>query len=249
MIILSRKGIENIAIRVEKAYIALPNSQYEDSLRVDIKRLCTDLLGLTVDHQRLSKNGSILGLTSFSEYGIEVFGEDGESSYYYLDGKTILIDSSLKDQKDLIGRYNFTVAHEASHQILKMLYPYEYRNGSCRQTVHYLKAVREHPQIRDWGEWQADALASAILLPADMVTFALQMAGLGEKIHMLHPWLCPAVYQRFCIMAQFLGCSKRALAIRLKYLGLLNYDYLDHPEDFFAMEENEWKNKHQRVSS
>ena len=96
MIILSRKDIENIAIRVEKAYIALPNSQYEDSLRVDIKRLCTDLLGLTVDHQRLSKNGSILGLTSFSEYGIEVFGEDGESSYYYLDGKTILIDSSLK---------------------------------------------------------------------------------------------------------------------------------------------------------
>ena len=54
MIILSRKDIENIAIRVEKAYIALPNSQYEDSLRVDIKRLCTDLLGLTVDHQRLS---------------------------------------------------------------------------------------------------------------------------------------------------------------------------------------------------
>lgn len=249
MIILSRKDIENIAIRVEKAYLGLPNLRYEDVARVNLQQLCTNLLGLTIDHQRLSKNGSILGLTSFSEYGIEVFDEDGESSYYYLDGKTILIDSSLKNQKDLIGRHNFTVAHEASHQILKMLYPHEYRNSSCRHIVHYLKVVREHPQIRDWGEWQADALASAILLPADMVIYAMQIFGLGDRIGVLDPWLCPTVYERFGNMAQFMGCSKRALAIRLKYLGLLDYDFNDHPEGFFGMEENEWKRMNRQKSS
>lgn len=249
MIILSRDDIEKIAIRVEKAYLALPGLHYEDTLRVNLDRLCTDLLGLTVEHQRLSLDGSILGLTSYSEYGIEVFGQAGEPSYYFMDGKTILIDSALREQKEMIGRHNFTVAHEASHQILRMLYPQEYKNTSCRQPIHYLKTVREHTMIRDWSEWQADALGSAVLLPADMVTTALEMYDLGDGIHMLHAWLCPYVYERFCQMAKFLGCSKKALAIRLKYLGLLTYDYLEHPEDLFRMEEDEWKSKNRQMSS
>ena len=34
---------------------------------------------------------------------------------------------------------------------------------------------------------------------------------------------------KFAALADFLGSSKKALAIRMKQLGLLEHDYLDNP--------------------
>ena len=39
------------------------------------------------------------------------------------------------------------------------------------------------------------------------------------------------IYKRFEALADFLGCSKKALAIRMKQLGLLKKEYLDNPFD------------------
>ena len=39
----------------------------------------------------------------------------------------------------------------------------------------------------------------------------------------------PKEYDRFCEMAEFLGVSKQAMAIRLKRLGLLKKEYLQNP--------------------
>ena len=43
------------------------------------------------------------------------------------------------------------------------------------------------------------------------------------------------VYKRFDALADFLGCSKKALAIRMKQLGLLKKEYLDNPLDLVTV--------------
>lgn len=42
------------------------------------------------------------------------------------DGKTILIERDLIEDVENTGRRNFTITHEVSHQVLKMLYPMDY---------------------------------------------------------------------------------------------------------------------------
>lgn len=52
------------------------------------------------------------------------------------------------------------------------------------------------------------------------------MVQLGQR----HPNLYrPKEYKLFCEMAEFLGVSKQAMAIRMKRLDLLKKDYLQNP--------------------
>lgn len=227
---LSRKDIEGIALRIVEAYRKLPEISGQNFYRVDPVILCESLLELSVDYMHLSLDGSILGMTSFTELGVEVFEDDDADAYYYLDGKTVLIESELRKDITMKGRCNFTIAHEASHQIFKMLFPREYGAAKNAVPVHFYKAQSEKKKpIADWEEWQANTLAAEMLLPKHLIGQALYLFSLPEKIEMLNRVYAPEVYQRFVAMADFLGCSKTALAIRLKQLGILKNDYLDNP--------------------
>lgn len=66
-------------------------------------------------------------------------------------------------------------------------------------------------------------------MPTDMVLYNMTAFGLGAKLRMLNRVFAPEEYERFEKMAAYMGVSKRALAIRLKYLGLLDQDYLQDP--------------------
>ena len=165
-------------------------------------------------------------MTAFKEIGVEVFDDSGHPLFYYLDGRTLLIETDLKDDPAQYGRYHFTMAHETAHQILADLYPTDrlfqnrivcYRGGSPQSPIH------------DWSEWQADNLASALLLPMEIVHRALHRFDLEQGIGILNKVYRPKEYGRFCEMAEFLGVSKQAMAIRLKRLGLLKKDYLQNP--------------------
>ena len=61
----------------------------------------TRLLGLTIDHRHLSEDGLTLGLTSYEEVGVEVFGNEQEEMYF-LDGSTVLIEENLLDQDKIL---------------------------------------------------------------------------------------------------------------------------------------------------
>lgn len=228
---LSRQNIETIAARVVNAYYQLPELQGKPIHRIDPELLLTDLLGLSIDYQHLSLDSSILGLTSVTPFGIEVFGEDDSEAIYFLDGKTVLIEEELRMDATQQGRCNFTIAHEGSHQIFKMLYPREYGGNIQTPKLHFYRVnFEKNKPISDWEEWQANALASAILLPKELVAKGMFMFGLGEKITVLNKVYYSEVYERFKDLATFLGVSKTALAIRLKQLGMLAEDYLDNPQ-------------------
>ena len=232
MVCLSRFDIEQIAQRVLRAYIA-KCTPHELPVCIEPEKLVTDLLGLYMEDHVLSTDGHILGLTAFSSVGVSIFDTDESASFYELDGKTILIDSRLYDDQTKAGRLNFTVMHEASHQILHMLYPEEYgvynRNAvPIYYSVNTDKMIR--PPIRNWGEWQANVLASALLLPEFVIRNGMQQLGMGDRMEILNPLYRKKDFAKFVELANYLGASRKALAIRMKLLGLLKEDYLDRPK-------------------
>lgn len=173
----------------------------------------------------MSKDRLTLGMTAFKEIGVEVY-DSGQPYFYYLDGRTLLIEKDLKDNPAFIGRYHFTIAHETAHQILAGLYPTD--QVVQNRVTCYRGRSPQYP-VRDWSEWQADNLASALLLPIEIVYGALYRFNLGSGIDILNKVYRPKEYKQFCEMAELLGVSKKAMAIRLKRLGLLKKDYLQNP--------------------
>ena len=232
---LSNKDIEMIAERVITAYKRLPELNGTRIYKIEPELLLTKLLGLNIEYHHLSPDRSILGMTSFQEIGVEIFEEANPNTFFLLDGKTVLIEKDLTKSTNQRGRFNFTTMHEGSHQILQMLYPNEYGVKGNTQ-IHFYKANAEsYNQDFDWEEWQANTLASALLLPKELILQGMFIFNLGEKINCLNRIYYPEVFNKFTALADFLGCSKTTLAIRMKKLGLLKEDYLNNPSDYFLI--------------
>ena len=227
---LSRKDIEAIGERVTKAYFRLPDLTGKTVYKISPDKLITDLLGVNLEYHHLSLDGSVLGLTSsYGAVTYKVFDYADEESYCYLDGKTIFIERDLNEDISQIGRCNFTKAHEAGHQILKMLFPKEY--GGDNRKLHFCLAHPPKQRKMDWLEWQANAIASVILMPKEVIMRALFLFGFGERIEMINKVYATWEYERFSSMAVFLGVSKTALSIRLTQLGLVDKNYFGNPYD------------------
>lgn len=224
---LSRKSIETIAAHITGNYKNLPQFTGQQVEHIDAETMAHDLFGLHIEYFHLSKDRSALGVTAFGKVGIKVYDSKDRQRIYQMDGRTILIETDLKDDPNLFGRYNFTVMHEIAHQVLAR----RYLNSSTEvknRIVYYRGKPQQYP-IRDWSEWQADNLASALLLPTEIVHNALQKFDFGDGIRILNKVYRPQEYTRFCEMAKSLGASKQALALRLKRLGLLKQDFLKDP--------------------
>lgn len=85
---------------------------------------------------------------------------------------------------------------------------------------------RSTKQVTDWYEWQADALAAALLLPLDAIQDGMFICGLGNKMRLLSRKYSETNYYRFCELADYLQVSRTALAYRMEQLGLLERNRL-----------------------
>lgn len=221
---LSRSDIEHIAKRVNEKYKSVAVPQKHLFYSVDPIKLA-GVLGLHVDFQRLTRDGSILGLTTPEEALIPVLEIGGNPFLYHLDGRTVLVEQRLNNLDRFRGRKNFTIAHEIAHQILYRLFPEAY-GVQCRTLCDYRRSGKPHRQITDWTEWQADTLAAAILLPEEVVRDAMILYGPGEHMKVLSKKYSPNKYEAFCYMADVLEVSKTALSYRMEQLGLLERNLL-----------------------
>lgn len=230
MKMLSKNNIEEIAERILNEYKKLPEIKGKEIYRIDPDVLLTKVLKLNIEYAHLSPNESILGLTSFDEVDVLVYDETDEEYFIYLDGRTVVVESSLQTDISKLGRCNFTKAHEGAHQIFYMMFPKEYGGATTSDTMHFYKTETNNLKpIQDWEEWQANALASALLLPKDLVQKGMFLFRLGEKISCVNRLYFQDIYKRFSMLSEYLGVSKKALAIRMKYLGLLDREQLDNP--------------------
>lgn len=221
---LSRTDIEQIASPVIERYKQAFVPQYRMCYNVDPTQLA-DVLGFQVKYLYLTQDGSVLGETASTPVWTTIIDTTIGETFYFLDGKTILVDKSLLNNPHIVGRKNFTIAHELAHLILNNRYPEMY--GSQFRTLRaYRKTGQNRKAISDWYEWQADALAAALLLPPDALDEAMFMFCLGSKMRVLSRKFSQHNYENFCRMAEFLQVSKTTLAYRMEQLGLLERNYL-----------------------
>lgn len=224
---LSRIDLETLGEQVFSDYKSTLGIQSSHIQKVDPEVLAQKLCKLKIEYYHLSRSRTILGLTSTSIVGVKVLDAQKNLCVYRLDGRTILIEKDLKDDSEQCGRYHFTLAHEVAHQILDRLYP---EHIGCAARVHCSKGnCKPSYPVIDWSEWQANALASSLLMPVEVVFNTLCQFDLANGIKTLNKIFFPEVYDRFCQMAQLLEVSKQALALRLKRLGILGEAYLDDP--------------------
>ena len=227
---LSKREIESIAARVVNAYQGLVGSKDHCVQPICPEILLQELLGLSISYRTLSTDGSILGMTAFEQIGVRVY-EKGEPTHFFLDGRTVLIESALTAPGTNPGRLHFTIVHEACHQIFRMLFPKEYGSGtSCRRVYCYTGSAIQH-EIKpvDWEEWRVNSLAAAILMPPALLIEQMRIVGLPAKIRILNCVFAPKAHQAFVSIAEAIGVSKSALAIRMRQLGLLERDDLKDP--------------------
>lgn len=224
----SAQEIEAIARRVVTAYKKLPALRGRHPNIIQPELLVCGLLRLSVVYHRLSLNGTILGLTACGEVGVPIYDNPNKPEYYFLDGNTVLIEKSLTEGASNVGRRHFTLIHEACHQIFRMLFPEDYMGTIARRQIHYCRETTSS-RVGDWEEWRTNRLASAVLMPEDMVRENMDAFGLDVPMRMVNRVFASIDYSRFSDMAAYMGVSKKALSIRMKQLGLLKADYLDDP--------------------
>ena len=144
---------------------------------------------------------------------------------------TILLESSLAGEKANPGRRNFTLMHETCHQIFRILFPAEYMPpAQCRKVCCCTSSMYGY-RIKpiNWEEWRVNTLAASILMPKDLLIEQMHTAGLGNNLRLLNKIFAPKEYEKFAAVAEAMGVSKAALAIRMKQLHLLDRDDLKDP--------------------
>ena len=138
----------------------------------------------------------VLGLTACGETDVQIYDDPKHPEFFHLDGKTLLIDCYLVKEGANKGRYHFTLIHEACHQVFKMLFPREYAAPVRLRKIHYCTATPSENEDY-WEEWRTNALASAVLMPEDMVRNNMFAFDLGEKMRMLNRVYAAEDYNRF----------------------------------------------------
>ena len=154
---------------------------------------------------------------------VPVFNPDRwEAKYIPVKAGTVIIDNILLEENQE-HRYRFTCGHEAAHSILHAEY-FEAQakkaqlsgNGvqmvQCRRsTAQYGKGCRAKTDS-DWLEWQANQLASAILMPKSMVIAKVREAKRIYRNNVNAPMQA---------VAETFNVSNDAAFYRLQDLGLL----------------------------
>ena len=221
---LSREDIEKIAERVvcqyKKTYVPERHMCY----MVDATELA-EMLGFKIEYVNITRDGSFLGQTSSGRVWTTIYDDNMNPLFYELDGSTILVDKRLLSDPKIAGRKNFTIAHEIAHQIINRECPEMYDTQN-RTFCDYRRSVKPRKVEKDWHEWQADALAAALLLPPDALLDSMFMFGLGDKMKLLSKKYSDTRYKFFCEMADFLQVSRTALSYRMEQLGLLDNNRL-----------------------
>lgn len=158
----------------------------EEPMPLPIKEI-VEKMGLTVYHAPLPDG--IFGRTYFNDANVEVFTNKtcSETEDRTICPGTVLVNPDVVFMRN-IGSTNNTVIHECVHwdkhykffELQKLLNP-DIQAISCAVVEDYKKKSNELEDELSWMEWQANALAPKILIPAKT-----GKAKLSEILNRLH---------------------------------------------------------------
>ena len=228
--VLSRKEIDIIGENLVGDFMpdALENPQ-----EIDIDSFAQNYLGMDQDFQYLSHCGVYLGMTVFNDTDkVPVYDPQREcADYISAKAHTVIIDKTLLAENQE-HRYRFTMGHEASHEFLhKEYFAYDSDQMTifdfmgeepvpmvqCRIDTKKMEAKsREIWTDRDWMEWQANALSSAILMPVSMVRQVAESVKTTKAVF--------RNYITAAMVSDVFNVSFEAASYRLKQLGYIPQD-------------------------
>lgn len=224
--ILSYENIEHIAAGVAKDFCCAIHAG-EKKYEINIDRLAKAYLGLEVSYRTLSDDGSVLGVTAYRDAEYAVNAGD-VMKIIPLKSNQVLLDRSLAVFSDNVAgtrRRRFTLAHECAHQILFQL---EAQEGTAACRKPYALCLAHRPRLlrtrEDWREWQANALGSALIMPADRLEQAIRELH-GELPLAFHGGQ-PTMRSTLIIghLCSLFSVSHAALMIRMQQLGFIATD-------------------------
>ena len=232
---LSYSDIEGFAESALNGFMYALTSQVKWIRPIPIDNFTTHFLGLRLEYMRLSDNGNMLGITTYGDTKIKLtryFREEIVS----VPKNTVLIDERLMPPLQLfepdkeLARRRFTIAHECAHHMLYHMEPEERRRElECRYSAR-MYSLRELKSLDDWSEWQANALAAAIIMPKKYIELLLRNRRLtlyGKRLNRPDKLLLANICDR-------LKVSRTAMTLRLKQLGyaiVLPPDAYNDPTD------------------
>lgn len=151
---LSAMDLERIAYQTIDSFDASLLSRPQ---ALDVDYFAEFYLNLKLNFLELSHNESILGMMVFSDSNIPVYDSmQKHPRIIKAKGSTILIERALLNARKQ-NRARFTIMHECAHWLI-------HRPKGPSQP--FICRTVGHSDQRDWQEWQADNLASALLMPA-----------------------------------------------------------------------------------
>ena len=197
MIIGTKVEFENLADYILRDYLG---SEYESYNPFDVNAFAKDYLKLEISYCEFNPKDNIEGKRI---------------------GNQIQLDQRL-NEPTRVGERNFTVAHECGHDLINWQDP----NYVPDQTINYrIRSQRKELKTEnDFREWQANVVASCLLLRPCLVDWTMFTFARKEKITVFGGYTIHRI-DRYIIrmMAQYLGVSQECLRYRLDRLG-----YLDH---------------------
>ena len=213
---LSRAELSCIAGKYIEMYYALFGISKNDPAPIKPEQFANSVLGLNLKMLPLCSDGHILGLTVFQRCSFTATLEDGTKLVEVFMPRDIVIDSALAADR-CTGCRNFTIAHEAAHQILADLFPNDYG-----------KAVK----------WQADTLAAELLMPTFLINAEIERVALTLPNGILYKSVSDPNYEKILEMARRIGVSWSAIRIRLQQMQVIKGKPIHcHPLDIMRFGE------------
>lgn len=210
---LAESHIEHQATRLLQEYTALVDPSFSGPA-VPVDEILQVHLGLTLDLDDLSERlqvPDVLGAT-------------------WVEEKAVFIDQSLDpfENPGKEGRYHFTMAHEIGHWQLHRhhLVPNEGQLSVLAKEKPEPTIICRSSQAKERIEWQADCFASYLLMPKEFV-FQMWRNFYGHEA----PYQVSQDEEAGFLSNPVVGVfarqfkvSRQAMEIRLKKLGLLQYE-------------------------
>jgi len=221
--VLSRKEIDIIG---EHLVMDFNPSALITPQEIDIDLLAQDYLGMEQDFQYLSHCGVYLGMTVFNDTDkVPIYDPTlDRADYITAKAHTVIIDNTLLAENQQ-HRYRFTMGHEVGHDFLHTEY-FAYDPNQltlfgkyfdipliqCRVDTKKLNITQKKSWTdRDWMEWQANAISSAILMPRSAVLNSV------DKIK--------SPYIKISEVSDVFNVSFEAAIYRLKELGVVEHKF------------------------
>ena len=197
MIIGTKTEFENLADYILRDYLG---SEYDSYSPLNVDAFAKDYLKLDISYCQFDPKEHIEGMRT---------------------GQQIILDERLSEPARL-GERNFTIAHECGHDLINWqdpdYIPHQIINYRIRS--HHKKLKTEN----DFKEWQANVVASCLLLRPNLVGWTLYTFAKKEKITVYDTnILFRADRTILRMMAQYLCVSQECLFYRLDRLKMLEH--------------------------